>query len=242
MASAPLTPRRGDGGFSLLEVMIAVAILGLSMSSLLVSQMASIRATRYAQELTAVAFLAEYQLLELEWLMEKDGGWVPQDRSYEGTFSDLGWPGVRYKCVVDFLEIPDYSKIQAARDAKARQANPTGVQARTAGDQAFTMLGVVWPMVKAAIEQSIRKVYCTVTWKEGKIDHDLKVSTFWTDPTRLSAIPKMGGEAVPGEDDGEGGAGGAGGGPLGGSGTSSTATGAGARGARSVGEMGGMSK
>lgn len=244
MVSAPLRRRR-DGGFSLLEVMIAVAILGLSMSSLLVSQMASIRATRYAQELTAVAFLAEYQLLELEWLMEKDGGWVPQDRNYEGTFSEQGWPGVRYKCVVDFLEIPDYSKIQAARDAKARQANPTGVKSRTAADQAFTMLGVVWPMVKAAIEQSIRKVYCTVTWKEGKIDHSLKVSTFWTEPERLTTIPKMGGEALPGEEDAEGGgaggAGGAGGRPTG-AGPASTATGAGARGSRGMGEMGGMGK
>ena len=225
--------RYGDGGFTLLEVMIAVAILGVSMTSLLTSQMASIRATRYAQTLTAVAFLAEYQILEVEWLMEKDGGWVPTDRTYEGTFSEHGWPGVRYKCLVDFLEIPDYSKIRAAKDAKARaqQGESSGVT-RTASDQAFNALSLVWPMVKAAIEQSIRKVKCTVTWSEGKSEHELVVTTFWTDPEKLSAIPKMGGEKVPGEDDGEGG-----GGPAGlGGGQGSTATGgAGSRAVRPSG-------
>ncbi|HRI06342.1 MAG TPA: type II secretion system protein, partial [Nannocystaceae bacterium] len=198
-------PRYGEGGFTLLEVMIAVAILGISMTSLLTSQMASIRATRYAQALTAVAFLAEYQILEVEWLMEKDGGWVPSDRNYEGTFTDQGWPGIRYKCLVDFLEIPDYSKIRAAKDAKAQaareKAGGSSVVSRSAGDQAFTALGLVWPMVKAAIEKSIRKVKCTVTWTEGKLSHEMVVTTFWTDPEQLSAIPKMGGEAIPGEED-----------------------------------------
>ncbi|HFE44928.1 MAG TPA: prepilin-type N-terminal cleavage/methylation domain-containing protein, partial [Nannocystis exedens] len=46
---APEGKPYGDGGFTLLEGMIAVAILGVSMTSLLTSQVASIRATRYAQ-------------------------------------------------------------------------------------------------------------------------------------------------------------------------------------------------
>ena len=119
--SAPVRRQRrgtyGDGGFTLLEVMIAVAILGISMTSLLTSQMASIRATRYAQAITSVAFLAEYQLIEVEWLMEKDGGWVREDRSYEGSFSEQGWPDTKFKCLVDFIELPDYSKLRAAKAA-----------------------------------------------------------------------------------------------------------------------------
>jgi len=198
----------GQGGFTLLEVMIAVAILGISMTSLLTSQMASIRATRYAQAITSVAFLAEYQLIEVEWLMEKDGGWVREDRNYEGNFSEQGWPDTKYKCLVDFIELPDYSKLRAAKDAAAQDTDGrSGVYYKSAGDQAFTALGLVWPMVKRSIENSIRKVVCTVTWQEGKHKHEVQVSTFWTEPERLSAVPGLGGEAVPGEGEGEGGGG-----------------------------------
>jgi len=191
--------------------MIAVAILGISMTSLLTSQMASIRATRYAQAITSVAFLAEYQLIEVEWLMEKDGGWVREDRFYEGSFSEQGWPDTKFKCLVDFIELPDYSKLRAAKDAAAQATGGrTGVTYKSAGDQAFTALGLVWPMVKKSIENSIRKVTCTVTWQEGATKHEMEVSTFWTDPERLSAVPGLGGEEVPGEDEESGGAGAAG--------------------------------
>lgn len=227
MAAAP-APKRpyGDGGFTLLEVMIAVGILGMSMSALLTSQVSAVRATRYAQRLTSVAFLGEYAIIDIEWRMAKDGGWVNEDRRYEGDFSDQGWPEVRYNCLVDFLEIPDYNKIRAAKDAKKAEQGGTGVQYKDAGDKAFSALALVWPMVKAAIEQSIRKVTCKVTWPDGREKGELALSTYWTDPEKLSKIPKMGGEAVPGEEGGGGDQSGAGG--RGGSGpSSSTGMGAG---------------
>lgn len=208
-ARARLRRPYGDGGFTLLEVMIAVGILGMSMSALLTSQVSAVRATRYAQALTSVAFLAEYAIIDIEWRMEKDGGWVNEDRRYEGDFSDQGWPEIRYNCLVDFLEIPDYNKIRAAKDAKDRETDGSGLHYKDAGDKAFSALALVWPMVKAAIEQSIRKVSCKVTWPDGRQSDELTLTTYWTDPEKLAKIPKMGGEAVPGEDDGGGGGDGA---------------------------------
>jgi hypothetical protein len=139
------------------------------MTSLLASQMASIRATRYAQQLTAIAFLAEYQLIETEYVMRKEGGWVLEDKIYEGNFAAQGWPDIKYKCVVDFLEIPDYSKLRAAKDDSDRaKQGESSLYYKNAGDKAFGALAMVWPMVKQAIERSIRKVKCTVFWKDGK--------------------------------------------------------------------------
>lgn len=235
-APAP-SPRRGpagrpygDGGFTLLEVMIAVGILGMSMSALLTSQVSAVRATRYAQALTSVAFLAEYAIIDIEWRMQKDGGWVNEDRRYEGDFSDQGWSEIRYSCLVDFLEIPDYNKIRAAKDAKDRETDGSGLHYKDAGDKAFSALALVWPMVKAAIEQSIRKVTCKVTWPDGRKTDELSLSTYWTDPEKLAKIPKMGGEAVPGEGEGEGeGGDGSAAGGRGGSGPSTSGLGGGGK-------------
>lgn len=193
----------GQGGFTLLEVLVAVAILSISLSSLLWSQINSLRATRYARGVTAAAFLAEYQLTEIEWQQINDG-WQQSDIEYEGTFDDEGWPDVSYQCLVDFIELPEYNQML---EAKTDADNALGDDAAyaDAGDQAFSALGLVWPIVKQAIENSIRKASCTVLWTDGKIEHEFEVQTFWADPERLKEIPALGGEFTQDDDEsGEG--------------------------------------
>ena len=228
MRRAP-RPAQDQHGLTLLEVMVAMAILAISMTSLMSSQMASIRATRYAQQVTTIAFLAEFQLIETEYVMRKEGGWILQDKIYENNFAAQGWPDIRYKCVVDFLEIPDYSKLRAAKDEEDRsQQGESTVYYKNAGDKAFTALGMVWPMIKQAIERSIRKVTCTVFWKDGSLQNEYAISTFWADPEQLKTLPGLGGEAKEGDEDAAE-PGGKGGAPGGGGGQRPSGTGAGAR-------------
>jgi hypothetical protein len=188
-----------------------MAVLAVSMTSLMTSQMMNLRATRQAQQLTAISFLAEYQLIETEYVVRKEGGWVLEDKNYEGGFADQGWPDIRYKCLVDFILIPDYSKLRAAKDDSKRAAadasgSGSSMYYQSAGDKAFTALGMVWPVVKQAIERSIRKVKCTVFWKDGNVPNEYSIYTFWADPEKLKTIPGLGGEAKEGdEDDKEGG-------------------------------------
>ncbi len=225
---------QGAAGFSLLEVMVAMAILAISLTSLLNAQTASIRATRYAQAITSVVFLAEYALVDVEWRIQKDGGWVGEDKYYEGDFSDQGWPDVTYACLIDFIEMPEYNELREAK-AEADTEGAGSSNVRDAGDQAFSALQVVWPMVKQAIEKSIRKVQCTVYFKNGAVNEEYTLETFWTDPEQLKSIGQLGGEDL-GEDDDNGG-GGAGGNPAGGGGRgTSTRPGGGNRPGISFGE------
>ena len=184
----------------------------------------------------AVAFLAEAQLIEIEWELKRDG-WGVDDQTFDGDFSEQGWPDVHYACVVDLIEMPDYNQLVEAKDASETDGDDDYIQ--DAGDQAFGALGMVWPVVKEAIEQSIRKSSCTVRWniaqRKGKgnkklddpvCDEDeldcLTIMTFWTDPAKLDQLPSLGGEVTdeddPSTDDG-GGGGGGGSGRGGGQGT-----------------------
>ena len=84
-----------------------------------------------------------------------------------------------------------------------------------AGDQAFGALGMMWPIIKEAIEQSIRKSWCTVRWQpedaRGELPNDwlcadaendcLTIGTFWTDVEKLKQLPALGGEADGTDDD-----------------------------------------
>lgn len=225
------TPRRPRpshkrAGFTLLEVLVAVAILSLSLSSLLSSQMASLRNTDYARQLSSVAFLAEWQLTEIEWELKQDG-WGVDDQTFEGDFSDQGSPDVSYVCVVDLIEMPDYNQLVAAKDASEETDGDDDVY-QDAGDSAFGALGMVWPIVKEAIEQAIRKSWCTVRWNpEGRRGdkvsdeplcgedemHCVMVATFWTDPEKLKTLPALGGEADAEDESRDGGGDGDGGGP-----------------------------
>ncbi|MEM9457657.1 MAG: type II secretion system protein [Myxococcota bacterium] len=241
--SPPVERRRGrNAGFTLLEVLVAVAILSITLASLLSSQMASMRATAHARQLSSVAFLAEGQLVEIEWTLKQDG-WGQDDQVFEGDFAEEGWPDVEYLCIVDLIEMPDYNELVAAKDAADTDGDDDFIQ--DAGEQAFGMLGMVWPIISEAIEQSIRKSWCTVRWaRDGnrkKLSDEwlcgddeidcLTIATFWTDPEKLKQLPALGGGEVT-EDDVDGGdeggqPGGEGGGRDGGGGTSRPSTGRG---------------
>ncbi|MEM7160340.1 MAG: prepilin-type N-terminal cleavage/methylation domain-containing protein [Myxococcota bacterium] len=237
MASVPGKRRasaRGRG-FTLLEVLVAVAILSLSLTSLLGSQMASLRATDRARQLSSVVFLAESKLVDIEWELKQDQGWGLDDQTFDGDFSEEGWPDVEYVCTVDLIEMPDYNQLIEAKDA-SEDTDGDDSAYQDAGDQAFGALGIVWPVVKEAIEQSIRKSWCTVRWSPDGRDVNLPddpdcgdaeqgcitVMTFWTDPEKLKQLPSLGGEAEEGDDiPDDGGDGGAGGGGRGGGGNGS---------------------
>lgn len=213
----------GKPGFTLLEVLVAVAILSISLTSLLTSQMNALRATRYAASITAMAFLAESKLIDIEWqIKEEEDGWGENDKEFEGDFSEEGWPEVTYKCVADKIEMPDYSALQRSADAADNaETQESGVDTQDVGEQAFDSLGMVWPIIKEAIERAIRKAHCTVYWKDGKIEQDFRVDTFWTDPAALTQLPALGGEQgeegdVAEDGDGDGGAAPGGGGAGGG--------------------------
>jgi len=129
----------GSRGFTLLEVLVAVAILAISLTSLLSSQMDALRATRYAQTITAVAFLAEAKLIDIEFELKRDG-WGDADKDFEGDFAEEGWPEVTYTCLVDMIEMPD--------------PFPTNICFDSTGTTAYVTLSATGRLVRLPLRRS----------------------------------------------------------------------------------------
>lgn len=75
--------------FSLLEVMIALAILVAAMAILVESQATSAQMTREAQRIIAGTALAQEKVAEVKLIVEKEG-FTDQDKCESGDFSDFG--------------------------------------------------------------------------------------------------------------------------------------------------------
>lgn len=80
---------RSRRGFSLLEVMIALAILVTCVVILVESQSSSAMMTREAQQIVTGTNLAQEKLSEVTFVIEQEG-FTDQDHCEEGDFSDFG--------------------------------------------------------------------------------------------------------------------------------------------------------
>src|SRR5262245_892158 len=97
--------RQLASGFTLLEVMIAVAILAMTLIVLLQIVTNNVRATNHAKLTTAATFLARGKMIDLEdQILEK--GFSTTDEMEEGTFKDQGYPGFRWDSAIERVELP----------------------------------------------------------------------------------------------------------------------------------------
>jgi len=201
----------GQRGFTLLEVMIALAILGLCVTTLTRSQLASVRAARRAKMMTVATMLARYKMVEVEDKLF-DEGFSDFKQEEKKSFKEEGFErlGVdratfeqfSYDLIVDKVELPASINAEGLQQAVSSMSDgagkgsgsgssksPTGPggMASGLGSAATGMIGKQLEMVRNLLEQSIRRVEVKVEWKEGKIAHNVTVSGYFTDPRKIDA-------------------------------------------------------
>lgn len=128
--------RRRESGFSLVEVMIALAILGLGLTILIGSLAASSRQAPEVQMMSAATNLARGKLLDVEEQLMKDG-FMESDQSSDGDFDDEGWPTIKWVAKVEQVELPSLDAIQAMQ----QQAMTEAEAAAAAGSGSGFMAG-----------------------------------------------------------------------------------------------------
>ena len=210
-------------GFTLLEVMVAIAILSSALVVLLEINTRNIAATNHARMMTTATQLARAELVRLEDDLDEKG-YPDLDDVRQGNFADDGLPMFRWEAHIEKVELPGNLADQASKAATDKQTASAASSAASSlggfnpssggiGGAASVVLGQ-FDMIRNAIEQSIRKVTLKVYWPEGKIEKFIEVTTFETDASKVDqALPGLGalGGLLGGNTGGTGGGAGTGG-------------------------------
>lgn len=183
-------------GFTLLEMMIAMAILAGALTWITAGVSRAIKVENHAKLITTATFLARGRMSQLEDdLYEK--GFGEFDKETSGAFDDKGFKRFAWKAVVDKVELPNASDMQNALGkanevkaavtgedpSKAAQGSPP------AGGSPLSMgasaMASQFGMIKEVLEQAIRRVTVRVTWTEGTRPQEVAVVAYFTDPRRV---------------------------------------------------------
>jgi general secretion pathway protein I len=226
---------RTQRGFTLVEVMIALAILFAALVMMLSRVTADTQATNRAKLMTAATGLARGKMLDLEEdLLFK--GFQDTSEDEDGDFSDEGFPRFSWKAKIEKIELPPLQQLQQGQGAAAASKNADGTSTGAPGSGLTSLMGTgagggsassaqgasalsgSFDMVSKILESAIRKVTLTVSWKAGNRDETLVIVCYFTDPKAvdqgLGGLLQGGAAAANGDTagkNGQGGAGGAGG-------------------------------
>jgi general secretion pathway protein I len=113
----PTTRPTRRAGFTLVEVMLALAVLGLGLTLLIKSLASNVANAGEAQMMGVVAELARGKMYDVEELLRKDG-FQETDQSSNGDFSEEGWPGLTWESKVEIPEIPTLAALQAMQQGQ----------------------------------------------------------------------------------------------------------------------------
>src|SRR5262249_33890619 len=113
-------PRVDDSGFTLLEVMIALAILSITLVVMLTMVTNNLRATRHAKLTTQATFLARAKMSDLEDDI-LENGFSTSDETSDGNFKEQGHAEFSWDAAIERIELP-MDAMQKQKDEAADKA------------------------------------------------------------------------------------------------------------------------
>jgi prepilin-type N-terminal cleavage/methylation domain-containing protein len=170
-------------GFSLIEVMVSLAILAMALVVLSRVVTTNVSASNHSRMTTAATFLARTRISMMEQSL-LEYGFAEMDGQDTGDFSQEGFPGFRWYTNIERIELPADStqKVQQASAKSTQSNNPMEMLSGFMGGFMATLMDPI----RLGLQESVRKLTVRVKWNEaGKLEQSFEVVSFLTDPSRL---------------------------------------------------------
>jgi len=193
-----VTPRRNlrgrQAGFSLLEVLVSLAILAMALVVLSRIVTGNVVAANHSRMITAATFLARSRISMMEQSLS-EYGFAEMDGEDSGDFAQEGFPKFRWYSNVERIELPANAG-QQVEDAANQQTTSNNPMEVLSGFMGGFMATLMEP-IRLGLQESVRKMTVKVMWDEpGKPEQSFAVVSFLTDPARLQSavtLAAMGG-------------------------------------------------
>jgi len=170
-------------GFTLLEVMIAVAILGLSLTAIFSSEVGAANLAARARRQNVAATLARCKMGEIEQIIAIEGLPAIEKKDTDNCCEHAPVEGFECDWLVERIILPEFgaqdSEDEDSRDRSDRQlveaydqvtsqgGTPQEVIAGQAGNLTMLALQIGFPILKPFLEEQVRRATVSVRWTEG---------------------------------------------------------------------------
>ena len=183
MAGRLVLKRRG--GFSLIEVLLALAILASALTVLVGTVSHSGQQTIYSARLTQASLLARSKMVDLEYMIMEEG-FSTAERTYGGYFDAEGYPDMRWEARIEPVEIPPEAREQfTAQVNRQLFGGQEQDQGALTGNAAFSamlpMLMGQLPEFVNQIGERVRRVTLTVYFEFAGRDVPLEITQYVVD-------------------------------------------------------------
>lgn len=177
MSRLPL--RSSARGFSLLEVLVAMAILAVALTALIGTQSKSTVISDHARQLTTASMLAHDQMLALESELLSDGFNVDTERR-SGSFREREHRDFRWEATIEVLDLDPENLASELQGQLLGTDDSTGTLsgASAVSSQLPSMLGFVTLMLQNLTQERIRKVTLAIEWKDLRGEHTYTLRHF----------------------------------------------------------------
>lgn len=182
--------RRRARGFTLLEIMIAMALLVVALAALMGHEAVAIQMSHYSNRVSQAALLAQGKLLDIENTLKRDG-METFDSCERGDFRAEGFRDFRWEACSFKLELPDGASEQLNEQLLSMlgglgmpgmgggSGDAASQRLEKMAGQMGMALGAL-PTFIGQLEDKVRKVRLTVTWNDAVTERVLLIERFMT--------------------------------------------------------------
>jgi general secretion pathway protein I len=187
---------RNRRGFTLLETVVALAILALALMAIFDLNSGAVSNHVYTKHLTVATLLARSKMTDLEQKLYDDG-FSADDQELEGDFSEEGWQSYRWRARIlapRTQDVPPEQLISALFGVPMGEGgldslfggggdasgDSSGEPQKGASPMAGAMAGMAQTQLQQMLTQindAVREVRLTVSWKDGKQTESLDLVT-----------------------------------------------------------------